>query len=328
MTLFPQLQFAIPIAQWVKTKSTLLLKKSMGRWPFYTENVLVSVASSMSIFQPRETFPKRFSLRYSGSQHADWISENLNCTRLLLQLGSICSHWRSIIWSAPSLWTMYLLGRDPVPPLIVALMFSNAGDGCVSVEVNLNKISHESLLLIFQHHRVQIRALRIQLSCDDSTRRGWDRLASYFSQPTEWPNLRVVGAYTELKDVSWFNASDTWSWFLPLLQIISRGVCRCINLLSSVYVVTLLTNVSICSSTVLILSNFIVSFQQSILTPSFRPRPYSAHLTHRKFVRISEFSIGEASMRVGIDFCSLWFDFLTLRSSPGECLVIVYISLR
>jgi len=105
---------------------------------------------------------------------------------------------------------MYLLGRDPVP-LIVALMFSNAGDGCVSVEVNLNKISHESLLLIFQHHRMQIRALRIQLSCDDSTRRGWDRLASYFSQPTEWPNLRVVGAYTELKDVSWFNASDTWS---------------------------------------------------------------------------------------------------------------------
>jgi len=52
-------------------------------------------------------------------------------------------------------------GTDPVPPLIVALMFSNAGDSCASVEVNLNKISHESLLLIFQHHWVQIRALRL-----------------------------------------------------------------------------------------------------------------------------------------------------------------------
>jgi len=85
---------------------------------------------------------------------------------------------------------------------------------------------------------------------------------------------------------------------------------------------TLLTNVSICSSTALILSSFIVSFQQSIFTPSFRPRLYSAHLAHRKFVSISEFFIGEASTRIGIDFCSPRFDFLILR--PGECLVPVY----
>jgi len=113
-TLFPQLQFATPIAQWVKTKSTLLLKKSMGRWPFYTENVLVSVLNEH--LSATRNLPKRFSPRYSGSQHADWISENLNCTRLLLQLGSICSHWRSVIWSALSLWTMYLLGRTQFLP--------------------------------------------------------------------------------------------------------------------------------------------------------------------------------------------------------------------
>ena len=66
--------------------------------------------------------------------------------QMLLRLGSICSHWRSIIWSAPSLWTTCLLERDdPVPPLIVALMFSNC---CVSVEVDLRKIPDESLLLI------------------------------------------------------------------------------------------------------------------------------------------------------------------------------------
>jgi len=37
---------------------------------------------------------------------------------------------------------------------------------------------------------------------------------------------------------------------------------------------------------------------------------------------ISEFFIGEASTRMGINFCSPRFDFLTLRS--GECLVPVY----
>ena len=70
--------------------------------------------------------------------------------QMLLRLGSICSNWRSIIWSASSLWTTCLLEQDdPVPPLIVALVFSNAGSGCVSIEVDLNKMPHESLLLIF-----------------------------------------------------------------------------------------------------------------------------------------------------------------------------------
>jgi len=82
---------------------------------------------------------------------------------------------------------------------------------------------------------------------------------------------------------------------------------------------TLLTNVSICSSTALIWSSFILSFQQSA---SFRPRLYSAHVAPRKFVSISKFFIGEASTRIGINFCSPRFDFLTLRS--GECLVPVY----
>ena len=116
-------------------------------------------------------------------------------TQMLVRLGSICSHWRSIIWSAPSLWTTCLLGRVPTP-LLIALVFSNAGIGCVSVEVDLDKIPHESLLLIFQRHRAQIRALRIQLSNDDSMRREWDQLAPYFFRPTEWPNLTELWVRT------------------------------------------------------------------------------------------------------------------------------------
>ena len=117
--------------------------------------------------------------------------------QMLLRLGSICSNWRSIIWSASSLWTTCLLEQDdPIPPLIVALVFSNAGSCRVSVEVNLDKIPHESLLLIFQHHRAQIRALRIQLRDNYFMQDEWDQLASYFSQPTEWPNLTELWVRT------------------------------------------------------------------------------------------------------------------------------------
>jgi len=146
------------------------LKKLMRRWPFYTKNVLMSVESSMSICQLRETFLQRFSPRYSGFQHAIWISENLNCTRS-----------RYGCFSDSALFSF--------PPFIVALVFSNARRGCVSVEVDLNKLPHESMLLIFQRHRAQIRALRVYLSYDDTPCNGWDRVAHYFSEPTEWPNL-------------------------------------------------------------------------------------------------------------------------------------------
>ena len=109
---------------------------------------------------------------------------------MLLRLGSICSHWRRIVWSAAFLWTTCLLEQDYLaPPFIVALVFSNAGRGCVSVEVDLDNLPHESMLLIFQRHRAQIRALRVYTSYDDSPCNGWDRVAHYFSEPTEWPNL-------------------------------------------------------------------------------------------------------------------------------------------
>ena len=140
---------------------------------------------------------------------------------------------------------------------------------------------------------------------------------------------RAVGAFTESEEVAWFDAPDTWSQIPSTTAerngITSRGVHRCNNLLPSVYVMSLSTNVSICSSTALILLNFIVPLKEPILTPSFRPMPYSAPLVHRKFVRISEYFIGKPGMRIGIDLCSPQFDFLTSRSSPGECLIAVYI---
>jgi len=110
--------------------------------------------------------------------------------RMLLRLGSTCSYWRRIVWSAPFLWTTCLLEQDnPVPPFIVALVFSNAGRRCVSVEVDLNELPRESMLLIFQRHRARIGALRVYLSYNGSPRNGWDQVAHYFSEPTEWPNL-------------------------------------------------------------------------------------------------------------------------------------------
>ena len=163
--------------------------------------------------------------------------------QMLLRLGSVCSHWRSIIWSAPSLWTTCLLEQDnPVPPLIVALMFSNAGNCCVSIKVNLRKIPDESLLLIFQHHRAQIRALRIQLSDHDSTHDRWDELASYFSQPTEWPNLTELwvlspskktlssGLMLQIPGVDSFHYCrqewDDLAWCAPMLQLTILRLCH------------------------------------------------------------------------------------------------------
>ena len=117
--------------------------------------------------------------------------------RMLLRLGSICSHWRRVAWTAPFLWTTCLLEQNnPVPPFIVALVFSNAGRGCVSVEVNLSKLPHESMLLIFQYHRARIRVLRVYLSVGDSPCNTWDRVAPYFSEPTEWPNLTELSVST------------------------------------------------------------------------------------------------------------------------------------
>ena len=68
-------------------------------------------------------------------------------------------------------------------------MFSNAGRGCVSIEVDLDKLPHESMQLIFQHHCAQIWTLRVYLSDNDTPCNRWDWVAHYFSKPTEWPNL-------------------------------------------------------------------------------------------------------------------------------------------
>ena len=171
---------------------------------------------------------------------------------MLLRLGSICSHWRSIIWSAPSLWTTCLLEQDdPIPPLIVALVFSNAGSGCVSIEVNLDDIPHESMLLIFQRHRARIRALRIQLSCVDSMDNRWNQLAPYFSQPTEWPNLTELwvrtpswemypGLMLQISGVDSFHycrrKRDNLAWCAPMhqltiLRLYNNQIDQCLYLL-------------------------------------------------------------------------------------------------
>ena len=152
-----------------------LWKNWWGDGPF-TETCSCKLNEHLSAMR---NLPQRSPPRYSGFQLTNWISETLNCARLRYRcfsyLFSLEKH--NLVCS---IWITYLLGRD-LTPLLIALVFSNAGSGYISVEVNLNKIPHESLLLIFQRHRAQIRAFRIQLSDDDSMCRQWDRLAPYSS---------------------------------------------------------------------------------------------------------------------------------------------------
>ena len=117
-----------PDHQWVLPLLSKLLKKSMGRLPFYTKNMLVSVARSMNVCQPRETFPQRSSPRNSGSQHGNWISENLSCPRSISRrfsdLALSVRHWRSIIWFTSSFSNTCLVALDKsAPPFIIALVF-------------------------------------------------------------------------------------------------------------------------------------------------------------------------------------------------------------
>ena len=120
-------------------------------------------------------------------------------------------------------------------------MFSNAGSCCISVEVDLTKIPHENLLLIFQHRRAQIRALRIRLSDNDFVRNRWDQLASYFSQPTEWPNLTelwvlspsqktLLGLMLQIPGVNSFHycrkESDNLAWCAPMQQLTTLRLCH------------------------------------------------------------------------------------------------------
>ena len=102
-----------------------------------------------------------------------------------------------------------------------------------TVEVNWDKIPHESMLLIFQRHRAQIRALRI-FTCG-SMPHGWDLLAPYFSQSTEWPNLTELWVYGDrcrpisglMLQIPGVDSSfhycrkerDVLTWYAPMHQI-------------------------------------------------------------------------------------------------------------
>ncbi|KAF5350061.1 hypothetical protein D9756_009293 [Leucocoprinus leucothites] len=116
--------------------------------------------------------------------------------RAVLRLGSVCSHWRRVAWSAPHLWTTCLVAQGHhhgvIPPFLISLALSNSQGGCVSVKADLDDLPFESVQLLFRHYSTRIRALQVYLPDIDYTRAGWDQIAAFFRSPLDWPNLNEL----------------------------------------------------------------------------------------------------------------------------------------
>lgn len=141
----------------------------------------------------------------------------------LLGIGTVCSQWREVAWSAASLWTTCLLemikredGFGDVPrggrsiPL-TKLVLRNTRYAPVSVRINLAELSPEFAHLLFTEHRAHIGALRVTMP--DEGVEGWELLCSVFESSYDWPCLKEL----------WLEASD----FLPLegpLFRVSQGL--------------------------------------------------------------------------------------------------------
>jgi len=182
-----------------------------------------------------------------------------------------------------------------------------------------------------QHHRAQIRALRIQLSDNDFVRNRWDQLASYFSQPTEWPNLTELwvlspsqktlpGLMLQIPGVDSFHycrkESDNLVWCVPMQQLTTLRLCH-VPIDQCLYLLFHCSNLIEfhCSTQRIRINTRTIFPPEAIFSPSRTPKICSS-------LRLFHWKAEDEDWNWF--FCSPQFDFLTSRSSPGECRMTVY----